>query len=126
MMLCDHNYKLKPRATISQPFILAYSQSRALASVKLRYQAITIIGNVARLHSTLVLMLIYPSRRYCTTSVSFAECTKLAKSEAGIVAVSCELLTKVVLRAVPFQLTADPEINPVPFTVSAKLDPPVQ
>lgn len=50
----------------------------------------------------------------------------MAKSEAGIVAVSCELLTKVVLRAVPFQLTADPEINPVPFTVSAKLDPPVQ
>jgi len=58
--------------------------------------------------------------------VSFAECAKLAMSEAGIVAVSCELLTKVVLRAVPFQLTADPEINPVPFTVSAKLDPPVQ
>jgi hypothetical protein len=57
-MLCDHNYKLKPRATISQPFILAYSLSRALASVKLRYQAITTIGNVARLHSTLVLMLI--------------------------------------------------------------------
>jgi hypothetical protein len=48
----------------------------------------------------------------------------VAMFEAGTVAVNCELLTKVVLRGVPFQSTADPETNPVPFTVSVKLGPP--
>jgi len=48
----------------------------------------------------------------------------VAMFEAGTVAVNCELLTKVVLSGVPFQLTTDPETNPVPLTVSVKLDPP--
>jgi hypothetical protein len=44
--------------------------------------------------------------------------------EAGTVAVDCELLTKVVLSGVLFQLTTDVEANPVPFTVSVKPGPP--
>ena len=43
---------------------------------------------------------------------------------AGTVAVSCELLTNVVVKAVPFQLITDPGTNPVPFIVSLKLGPP--
>ena len=43
-----------------------------------------------------------------------------ARSGAVIAAVSCVLLTKVVVRAVPFQFTMEPETNPVPFTVSVK------
>ena len=39
-------------------------------------------------------------------------------------AVSCDSLTKVVTRAVPFQFTVAPETNPVPFTVSVNLVPP--
>jgi len=44
--------------------------------------------------------------------------------EAGTVAVNCELLTKLVLSGVPFQLITDPETNPVPFIVSVKPAPP--
>jgi len=44
--------------------------------------------------------------------------------EAGTAAVTCELLTKVVVRGVPFQFTNDPETNPTPFTFSMKLGPP--
>jgi hypothetical protein len=48
----------------------------------------------------------------------------VAMFEAGTVAVNCELLTNVVVSAVPFHSTTDPETNPVPFTVSLKLWPP--
>src|SRR5450631_278044 len=41
----------------------------------------------------------------------------LAMSEAGIVAVSCVLATKVVVRGLPFQFTVDALTNPPPFTV---------
>jgi hypothetical protein len=47
-----------------------------------------------------------------------------AMFEAGTVAVSCELLTKTVVRAVPFQLTTELETNSVPLTVRVKLGPP--
>lgn len=46
-----------------------------------------------------------------------------AMSEAGIDAVNCEPVTNVVVRGTPSQFTADAETNPVPFTVSVKLDP---
>jgi hypothetical protein len=42
----------------------------------------------------------------------------LAMSEARMLAVSRELLTKVVVRGLPFHFTTEPETNPVPFTVS--------
>jgi hypothetical protein len=45
-------------------------------------------------------------------------------SAAGTVAVSCELLTKVVANAAPFQSTVAPEANPVPFTVNVNDGPP--
>src|SRR5215831_6019011 len=48
----------------------------------------------------------------------------VAMSEAGIVAVNCELVTNVVARALPFQFTIDPDTNPVPFTVSVNPVPP--
>ncbi len=35
-----------------------------------------------------------------------------------------ELLTKVVARALPFQFTTDPDMKPVPFTVSVNPAPP--
>src|SRR5260370_314009 len=41
-------------------------------------------------------------------------------SEAGMVAVNCELLTKVVGRAAPFQFTREPETKPVPLTMRVK------
>ena len=41
-----------------------------------------------------------------------------------ICAVSCPLLTKVVVRGLPFQLTTELATKPVPFTVSTKLAPP--
>jgi hypothetical protein len=41
-----------------------------------------------------------------------------AKSEDRMLAVNRDLLTKVVVRAMPFQCTTEPETNPVPFTVS--------
>jgi hypothetical protein len=48
----------------------------------------------------------------------------MAMSEARMLAVNWEPLTKVVARALPFQFTTDPETNPVPFTVKVNLDPP--
>jgi hypothetical protein len=48
----------------------------------------------------------------------------VAMSEPRIVAVSCEPLTNVVVRGLPFQFTTDPDTNPVPFTVSVKPAPP--
>jgi hypothetical protein len=42
----------------------------------------------------------------------------LAMAELGTFALSCEELTKLVLRAVPFQLTFEPEAEPEPFKVS--------
>jgi hypothetical protein len=41
----------------------------------------------------------------------------LAISAALIFAVSCDLLTNVVSRGLPFKFTTDPETKPVPFTV---------
>lgn len=41
-----------------------------------------------------------------------------------MVAVNCELFTKVVARALPFQFTTDPDTKPVPFTVSVNPAPP--
>jgi hypothetical protein len=41
----------------------------------------------------------------------------VAISKAEIWAVNCELLTKVVVRGLPFHWTVEPETNPVPFTV---------
>src|SRR5438874_7286086 len=48
----------------------------------------------------------------------------VAMSDARMLAVNCELLTKVVVRALPFQFTEAPETNPVPFTVSVNPAPP--
>ncbi len=45
-------------------------------------------------------------------------------SEAGMAAVTFDLLTNVVGRALPFQSTTEPDTNPVPFTVSVKPAPP--
>src|SRR5205807_1126287 len=41
-----------------------------------------------------------------------------AKSLAGMVAVNCVLLTKVVVRGLPFQFTWEPVVKPLPSTVS--------
>jgi len=48
----------------------------------------------------------------------------LAMSDERMLAVSCELLTKVVERAVPFHFTLEVETKPVPFTVSVNPAPP--
>jgi hypothetical protein len=48
----------------------------------------------------------------------------VAMSAAVIAAVTRELLTNVVGRGLPFQLTTAPETNPVPVTVSEKTGPP--
>src|SRR5206468_3255993 len=48
----------------------------------------------------------------------------VAMSAAVIAAVSCVALTEVVVRAAPFHCTAEPLMNPVPFTVSVKSAPP--
>ena len=48
----------------------------------------------------------------------------VAMSEAEMLAVSCESLTYVVARALPFQFTVEPATKPVPFTVSVKPGPP--
>src|SRR5215469_12680500 len=48
----------------------------------------------------------------------------VAMSEAGTLAVNCELLTKVVLSGLPFQSTVAPETKPVPLTVSLNPAPP--
>ena len=48
----------------------------------------------------------------------------VAMSEARMLAVNCELFTKVVARALPFQFTTDPDTKPVPFTVSGNAAPP--
>ena len=48
----------------------------------------------------------------------------MAMSDARIVEVNWELLTKVVARELPFQFTTDPETKPVPFTVSVNSAPP--
>ena len=47
-----------------------------------------------------------------------------AMSLAGIAAVTCVALTNVVVRAVPFHCTADPETKLLPFTVSVNAGPP--
>jgi hypothetical protein len=43
-----------------------------------------------------------------------------ATSAALMVAVNCELETKVVTRGLPSQFTVDPGTKPVPFTVTVK------
>ena len=48
----------------------------------------------------------------------------MAMSEARMLAVNCESLTKVVARGLPFQFTSAPETNPVPFTLRVNLGPP--
>ena len=48
----------------------------------------------------------------------------LAISEARIFAFNSELLTKIVVRALPFHLTTEPKIKPVPLTVSVNPAPP--
>src|SRR5262245_62120173 len=45
-------------------------------------------------------------------------------SVAGIAAVSCVALTNVVLRAVPFHCTTEPETKLLPFTVKVNAGPP--
>src|ERR1700682_1622907 len=49
---------------------------------------------------------------------------KLAMSVASTVAVSFELLTKLVARVLPFHFTNEPDTKPVPFTVTLKAAPP--
>ena len=44
----------------------------------------------------------------------------LAMSDDDIAAFSCELVTNVVERALPFHFTTEVETNPVPFTVRVK------
>src|SRR5579872_4190505 len=46
------------------------------------------------------------------------------KSAAKIVALNCVVLTKVVVRAEPFQRTVAPATKPLPCTVNTKLDEP--
>src|SRR5213080_1323161 len=48
----------------------------------------------------------------------------LAISEARIFAFNSELLTKIVVRALPFHLTTEPKIKPVPLTVTVNPAPP--
>jgi len=48
----------------------------------------------------------------------------VAISEAGTVAVSCVEETKVVVSAVPFHLTVEPDMKLVPFTVNVNCGPP--
>jgi hypothetical protein len=45
-------------------------------------------------------------------------------SLAGMAAVNCALLTKVVARDAPFQFTTEPETKPVPLAVSVNAAPP--
>ena len=47
-----------------------------------------------------------------------------AMSEAGIAAVTCVALTKLVVRLEPFHCTADPLTKLVPLTVSVMAKPP--
>src|SRR5579862_8994684 len=48
----------------------------------------------------------------------------VATSVALMVAVTCELETNVVVRALPFQFTVAPETKPVPFTVKVNVAEP--
>src|SRR4030095_14014808 len=48
----------------------------------------------------------------------------VAMSEAKMLAVNCELLTKVVVRSLPFQFTTEPGTKPVPFTIRLNSGPP--
>ena len=47
-----------------------------------------------------------------------------ARSAVGTVAVNLELLTKAVVKAVPFQYTVAPVTKPSPVTVNVKEDEP--
>ena len=47
-----------------------------------------------------------------------------AISEAGTAAVTCPALTNVVVRALPFQVTAVVAVNPAPLTVNVNPGPP--
>ena len=48
----------------------------------------------------------------------------MAISVARMAAVTCDALTKVVVRLLPFHLTAAPAAKPDPFTVRVKAGPP--
>ena len=48
----------------------------------------------------------------------------VAMSAASMVAFSCDVLAKVVARALPFHFTTEPETKPVPFTVRVNVGPP--
>ena len=48
----------------------------------------------------------------------------VAMSELRMDAVTCEPLTNVVVRGLPFQFTVEPDTKPVPLTVSVKPAPP--
>jgi hypothetical protein len=47
-----------------------------------------------------------------------------AVSEAEMLAVTCDSLTSLVGRGLPFQFTTEPETKPVPLTVSVNPGPP--
>jgi hypothetical protein len=67
---------------------------------------------------------IAPPLAEVATTVTEAE-PGLARSVAGIAAVTCVGLTKVVVRLAPFHCTVEPLMNPVPFTVRVRPTPPV-
>jgi hypothetical protein len=52
-----------------------------------------------------------------TTVISAVVAPEWSKSDAGIAAVSCVALTKVVPRGLPFQFTTEAETKPLPLTV---------
>jgi hypothetical protein len=49
----------------------------------------------------------------------------VAKFEAGTFALNCSLLTNVVAKEVPFQLTVEPGMKPAPSTVNVRVEEPV-
>ena len=58
------------------------------------------------------------------TTVTIAE-PLLAMSVAGMAAVNCVALPKVVVRALPFHRTVEPFTKPLPFTIKVNAAPPV-
>ena len=71
-----------------------------------------------------VLLMLVPEE--AEPGIWMAICTVpgLASREAGTGAVTCELLTRVVFREVPFHRMIAPVVKPAPLAVSVKLCPP--
>src|SRR5438309_1013735 len=107
-------------APMSNPVPVSVSVNPAPPAVALEGDSVVSVGPPALTGRLSAAEVPPPGAGVATVTVAAAAA---ARSVAGIAAVSCVALTKVVVRVAPFHLTVLPLTKPVPATVSVKAGP---